>query len=104
MLRKGAIGVSIAAGDTPSLPGVCSLDNTIKCYTDSTCVDKGICISYLLPGSGTLKYISENNHLSLGELYIKLAQDDWLSNSNLFKYYRKHLFIGDPTLNVKWIS
>jgi len=102
LLRKGAIAYSGGSGLTPSLPGVCSEDQIIKCWTDSACTGKGICIPVLLPGSGALKYISENNEISLGELFIKLAQDNWLSKENGFRYYKKHLYLGDPTLIPKW--
>ena len=103
LLRKGAIGYSGGSGVTSSLPGVCSELDTKKCWTDLYCAGYGECISKVLPGSGTMMFVLQNNDISLGELYTKLATEDWINNQNSFKYYNKHLFLGDPVLIPRWI-
>jgi subtilisin family serine protease len=104
VLRRGGIANSGGSGVTPALPGVCSENENRDCWEDSTCKDEGVgnCISKLLPGSGSLKYISENPEMTLGELYMKLSLDQWLSGENSFVYFDKHLFLGDPTLRPRW--
>jgi len=105
LIRKGAIGVSLGTGLTPALPGVCTNNVGKKCFVESTCTsvdNTSKCISKGLPPSKSYDFITENNQISLGELYNKLSQDSWMNSQNSFIYYYKHLYLGDPTLVPRW--
>ena len=60
--------------------------------------NEGICNPEILPGSASVRYVLENTEISLGEIYVMLA-----NNTKFGEHYlRDDILLADPTLKPRF--